>query len=237
MPRSVTTALTQKFQRGLVTEATGLNFPDDAVTDSVNVKFDPVGFVERRLGIDLEGSAEALSYVDTDGVIKEFVWTAIANAGELTFLVLQKGPEVRFYKVASDSQVSPNIMVPAVNLQSYKAPGAPDINMVPCSFASGQGYLYIAHPYCDPVIVRYISATNSFQISKINIQVRDFDGVDDGLKVEENPSSLSKEHNYNLLNQGWDTKVRVGTVTNELGNNSTGNVTPVCKLLWTAVPS
>ena len=35
------------------------------------------------------------------------------------------------------------------------------------------------------------------------IQVRDFEGVDDDLGNDEEPFTLSKEHHYNLLNQGW----------------------------------
>jgi hypothetical protein len=33
--------------------------------------------------------------------------------------------------------------------------------------------------------------------------MRDFDGVNDGLAIDQEPSTLSKEHHYNLMNQGW----------------------------------
>jgi hypothetical protein len=35
------------------------------------------------------------------------------------------------------------------------------------------------------------------------IQIRDFNGVNDGLQVDENPVTLSDLHEYNLRNQGW----------------------------------
>ena len=37
----------------------------------------------------------------------------------------------------------------------------------------------------------------------ISIEIRDFLGVKDNLAVDEQPSSLSIAHEYNLLNQGW----------------------------------
>lgn len=221
MPRGEITTVQNKLTRGLITEATGLNFPEDAVTQAENVKFDPVGFVERRLGIDLEDDADTLAYQDSDGVIKEFVWTAVAGTGKYTFLVLQKGSVVHFYKLAVEGTVSNVIMPVSLNLETYKAAGASLIKETPASFASGQGYLYIAHPKCDPVIVRWKPAAGVFQAARIKLLIRDFEGLEDGLSIVANPSSLSKEHHYNLLNQGWDQKVRVGSVSNEIGTGGT----------------
>lgn len=233
MPTSGAQSVTNKFNRGFVTEATGLTFPDDAVTDSLNVKFDPIGFVERRLGIDLEGSAEALSYSDDVGVVKEFVWTALTVEGEYTFIVLQTGSVVHFFQVSTDSQVSANIFPTSISLGDFKAPGSPALNMVPCSFASGKGYLFISHPYCDPILVRFKPETTAIEGSRITIKIRDVEGIEDNLKPGEEPDALTKEHNYNLLNQGWDQKVRVGTVSNELGDPSTGTTSaPPPVLNW-----
>lgn len=221
MPRGEITTVQNKLTRGLITEATGLNFPEDAVTDSDNVKFDPVGFVERRKGIDIESNAETLAYEDSDGVIKEFIWEAVAGTGRFTFLVLQKGKVVHFFKLASSSNVSSTIQPVSLDLSDYKAAGASHIKETPASFASGAGYLYIAHPKCDPIIVRWNNEESAFEAARITILIRDFEGLEDNLKVDKNPGSLSKEHHYNLLNQGWDQKVRVGTVDNELGDGGT----------------
>jgi hypothetical protein len=217
MARGEVTTVQNKLIRGLITEATGLNFPEDAVTDADNVKFDPVGFVERRLGIDVEGDADTLAYEDSDGVIKEFMWTAVAGTGKFTFLVLQKGSVIHFYKLTSSGNVSGVIMPVSLNLEDYKAAGASLIKETPASFASGSGYLYIAHPKCDSIIIRWNNDTAAFEAARVTILIRDFEGVEDNLQVTDNPTTLSKEHHYNLLNQGWDQKVRVGTVSNELG--------------------
>ena len=221
MPRGEITTVQNKLTRGLIREATGLNFPEDGVTDASNVKFDPVGFVERRKGIDLESEAETSSYTNTDGVIKEFVWNAVAGTGKFTFLVLQKGSNVHFYKLTDTSNVSSVLEAVSLDLEDYKAAGSSNIKETPASFSSGQGYLYIAHPKCDPVIVRWNSDSSAFEAAKVTILIRDFEGLDDTLSTDENPSTLSKEHHYNLLNQGWDQKVRVGTVDNEIGDGGT----------------
>lgn len=217
MARGSGTAIQNKLIKGLITEATGLNFPEDAVTDALNVKFDPSGFIERRLGIDIENTATTLAYNDSDGVLKEYIWSAVAMNGQNTFLVLQKGAAIHFYNLSTGGTVSPNLMPVSIDLNNYKAPGAGDIREYPASFSSGQGKLFIAHPNCDPVVVRWNSQSDVFEVAAIKVLIRDFEGLQDDLKVDENPADLSTEHHYNLRNQGWDQEVRVGTVSNELG--------------------
>jgi hypothetical protein len=232
MPRGEITTVQNKLIRGLITEATGLNFPEDAVTDSLNVKYDPVGYVERRLGFDLEGDAETLAYEDSDGVIKEFVWTAVAGSGKYTFLVLQKGSSVHFFKLAEAGNVSSAIMPVSVNLNDYKAAGASLVKESPASFASGQGYLYIAHPKCDPVLVRWNPDTSEFETSRITILIRDFEGVEDQLDTASEPTTLSTLHHYNLRNQGWHTNVRVGATSNEIGEGGPLSSYALPQLAW-----
>lgn len=216
MPRSKGTTVNNNLSRGLITEATGLNFPDNAVTETWNCIHEKVGKVTRRRGIDVEGNAQALSYTSSTGVIKEFIWDAVALTGGYTFLVLQMGSQVHFFELTNDDGLSTEVKPVSVNLSSYKAPGASQIARQPCFFASGSGYLFITHPQCNPIIIRYNEYEDEFQAAEIPLRVRDFEGLDDQLAIEENPSSLSTEHHYNLMNQGWFKKVRTGNRNNEL---------------------
>jgi hypothetical protein len=227
MARQAGNVVQNNWVRGLITEATGLNFPEDAATDADSVRFDPKGSVSRRLGIDLEGSATTLAYEVSDGVLKEFVWNAVANTGGFTFLVLQKGEAVHFFELDDGDNLSAS-----VHLSDYQAPGAPAIKDTPCSFAGGAGYLFIAHPYCDPVIVRWNNGDQEFEAARVPIRIRDFKGVEDELNITENPTNLSDEHHYNLKNQGWDQQVRVGSVTNDLGTGGANSPSTGTNFFW-----
>lgn len=218
MPRNIGAVIGNNLSKGLITEATGMNFPENAVTDAENVVFNPSGSVERRKGFDVEGGAIAKSYQSSEGIIKEFLWRSVARTGGYSFLVVQMGDEIHFYEVTQHDSLSQQIRIEAILLQNYKAPGATDIHRDPVSLASGAGYLFIAHPKCDPIMVKYNSDTDIFEQARVEIMIRDFEGVQDGLGIVENPVNLSDTHHYNLMNQGWNKEVRVGTVSNEIGS-------------------
>lgn len=217
MPRNVGSVIQNNLSRGVITEATGLNFPDNAAVDALNVTFDPVGSVRRRKGFDIEGEALTKTYSDSDGLIKEFVWQSVARSGGFTFLVLQTGSTVVFYELTSSDALSAGINIVGLDLNQYKSPGAGDLRMTPCTFASGAGFLFIAHPMCNPIIVRWNEDTQAFEAALVKLRIRDFEGVEDTEALLTNPVNLTTEHHYNLRNQGWDQIVRIGSTSNEMG--------------------
>jgi hypothetical protein len=81
--------------------------------------------------------------------------------------------------------------------------------------------------------VGYDAANPSYVHGRMDI--RDFNGVPDGLAVDLEPATLSKEHEYNLINQGWDQKTTVpgnpGTVAYFQANNYSGNF-PANNMQW-----
>ena len=153
MPRNVGTVLQNNLSRGLITEATGLNFPENAVTSEKNTVFEKVGRVRRRKGIDVESSGATLEYEDSDGVTKEYVWNSVALTGGFTFLVQQIGWNIHFFELTVNSALSAGVVPNSIDLRDYQAPGATQIQHTPASFTSGAGYLFITHPNCDPVLV------------------------------------------------------------------------------------
>ena len=235
MARETGTVIENIFVKGLITEATGLNFPEHAATDADNVRFFPKGSVERRKGIDYETGYVIAPYSAGDGVVKEFKWPAVAQSGLTNIVVLQQGPLIYFFVQASTASLSSGIQAQTVNMDTFKATSAGEIKNIPCSFSSGGGYLFIAHPLCDPVIVRYNTEAPLFEVARITIRVRDFEGVEDNLDVNENPASLTDLHHYNLRNQGWDQIVRVGTVTNEIGTGGSSSPTTDVSMTWTSL--
>lgn len=209
MARSAATAVENNFSKGLITQATGLNFPENACTETFNCVFEQTGQVRRRLGIDLESEGVTQAYTDSTGVIREYLWRAVARTGSFIFLVVQLGQNVVFYELVNGGNFSQNLAPFAVDLNDYLAPAASQVNLIQCGFASGNGRLFITHPKCDPIMVSYDEDTNMLEQTRITVRVRDFEGIEDNLEIGENPADLSSEHWYNLKNQGWYKDVRM----------------------------
>lgn len=220
MPRSVATSVDNSFVKGLITEATGLNFPENASTETFNCVFEHTGEVSRRLGIDYE-SDFVLNDIpaSTGNAIREFLWKAVAQNGEFTFVVIQIGNVLSFYSV-EDTAISATKKSFTVDLDTYKVTGSPTVNDITCSFDSGNGYLFITHPYCEPIYVSYDSTSDTITSTSIDVRIRDFEGIEDTLEDDERPTVLTKEHHYNLLNQGWGVDV---SCTSNLTNWTQGS--------------
>jgi hypothetical protein len=201
--RSSGFSVQNQFKRGLLTEATGYNFPEDAATDTENCVFEKTGEVRRRLGIDFEDGYEINDAYGSGGAISEYIWKRVGEEGKKSFVVIQLGTEVNFYEVDDEGNVGTNHKDFSVNLETYRVAGAPGTELGICQFASGFGYLFIVHPYCDPVKVEYNFDTDTITKEVITVEIRDLEGVDDGLGVSTRPTTLSIEHKYNLFNQSW----------------------------------
>lgn len=207
MTRGATITVENNFVQGLITEFSAMNFPENAVTDADNVVFSELGRVTRRNGIDVEDNGEvtpmtSLSYFSDTFV--EYKWDAVGEDGSTSFVVQQIGEFVFFFEVQEDA-LSRNLAPFSVNLTDYKTPVTDgQIGSSPCQFSSGKGYLFIAHPYCEPLYVKYNQDFNTITVNTIDIEVRDFERLKDGYAIDERPlNGLTPYHWYNLYNQGW----------------------------------
>lgn len=214
MPRESGIKVVNKFSRGLITEATGLNFPEDAVVSSDNVIFEHISLARRRKGFDVETDNEWQA-VNTSAskAINTFLWRNVAGSSDINFVVSQVGATLYFWRTDSTTALSAGLEAGTISLDSFKASGAPDVSTVECQFAVGLNFLFVTHPYCDPFYVDYNTETETFTGTSIEIEIRDFEGVDDGLAINSRPDTLTDEHEYNLKNQGW----RGSVVVNEDG--------------------
>lgn len=194
------------FVRGLISEATGLNFPKDACTEALNCVFDAKGTVSRRLGIDYEASASTANTVTRNSsAISEYTWESVAGDGNRSFLVVQVGTTLHFWNVPSSGALSANKKSFTVNLSTYAVSGATDIGTRACQFASGMGDLFVTHPNCEPFYASYNTTNDTITVSKIRVMIRDLVGIEESIPFNDRPSSLSAQHKYNLWNQGWYT--------------------------------
>lgn len=191
--------------RGFVTEFTPLAFPREAAIDIDNCVVDKDGSVRRRPGVDIEQqgklntvagailTATALAEI----TVTTHLWEFVSNSGTLNIIVVQSGATLQFF--AQFGAVSANLLG---TLQL--SPFAVDLSKLrrePIVVASGLGNLYIVNPYMEPLRVSYDGT--SFTATPINIRIRDNEGLDDTLGVDERPTALFRNHFYNLRNQGW----------------------------------
>lgn len=195
------------FVAGFITEATELTFPENSSYEEENCVLLPKGNRKRRLGIDYETSYSLSSYSATDTELETFAihtytWTAVGGEGGLNFLLVQLGNVLRFYDL-SNEPLSGGLKAFTVDLDSYLAPAATTSSEDRVSAVAGRGDLFVTSPTVKPLQIVYDHDTDTVSVNEINIKIRDFDGLDDSLEVDEEPSTLSTEHEYNLLNQGW----------------------------------
>lgn len=205
MARSAQIATENGFVRGLVSEATGLNFPEKAATDTLDCIFEQTGLVSRRLGFNYESSYTTSSVTRNSSAMREYMWEAVAGTGTINFVVTQVGSTLHFYEIGTDQNLSTRKKSFTVDLTTKKVATVTDATVAAnlCQFATGFGQLFVVHPYCDPFYVEYTPGTDSIASYAINVTIRDFRGVEDSLAVDSRPSGLSLEHKYNLFNQGW----------------------------------
>lgn len=184
------------FVKGIITEAGPLTFPENAAIDIENVVLNREGSLQRRLGMNFEDDfvLRNVTVLPTDAVAS-YRWYNVNNDPDLQFAVVQVG-QTLFVFDASQVSVSANL-IGSLSIATYTD------GTTPIQVASGHGVFFIAGGKTSPAYLRY--SGGSLTLTGITINIRDFFGVDDGLAVDNQPATLSVAHNYNLLNQGWDT--------------------------------
>jgi hypothetical protein len=193
--------------RGFVTEFTEMNFPREAAKDISNCIIDSDGSIRRRPGVDIEPSATVnninggllSSPTITTVATNTLLWTAVANSGTLNLVVQQIGTTVQFYTQLGTLS---NNLVGEVDLSSY-ATDVLDFTREKIDAVSGLGSLFIVNKYSNILKIDFNPADETFTVTQLTVRIRDFDGVDDGLEIDERPSVLTVQHYYNLTNQGW----------------------------------
>lgn len=205
MPRAKTNKFYRTFSKGLITEAGYLTYPEDASSDELNTILSRRGNRSRRLGFDYQDNFGLNDLGASDTIAdREFVWSSVNNDPNVTFTCLQIGSKIHFFQM-NNEPLSTQLQPFSIDLLTYKIPTAPtgEFDGEYVDMSAGAGYLFVAHKYMDPISVEYVPSTDSLIVIPIVIQVRDFAGVYDALANDEEPSQLTAQHHYNLLNQGW----------------------------------
>jgi hypothetical protein len=217
MPQSITTTTVNNFSKGLITEATGLNFPENACTEVDNCIFTLLGDVTRRQGFDFETNSTFQGINSTGVAVNTYKWNNAGGDGQTQVVVEQVGPNLIFYVSSSatlGSPLSTQRLTSTVSVNDFTPTGVTFDPTQECEFADGNGYLFVYHPSCDPFYCTFVEGVVTGNV--ILMQIRDFTGVTEtSVAVNFRPPSLSPLHLYNLQNQGW-------TAGNAWGATATG---------------
>lgn len=192
------------FTKGLITEASPLNFPENAYIDGVNYETDRKGLISRRLGIDYEDSyvkrATPTLSADVSTVkLSTFKWTNVSGNSENDFLVVQIENTLQFYNL-SESVLSNAGYKASLLISSFPT-------NVSYTFASLEGVLIVAAGVDTFAVVSYDGT--SFSVTYDRIKTRDLWGVEvtEVTQYETDPtyrgSVYDQKHWYNLQNQSW----------------------------------
>lgn len=217
MPLSVASAVENSFIKGLITEASGLNFPENACTETYNCVFNFDGTVERRPAFDFELDFTTKTINRTGGVVNTYLWRNVAGDGNTNVFVAQIGGTLYFWRLPSSGPLSTGAVAATVTLSSFMPAGAPVPDTVECQFTNGNGFLFVTHPTLESFYVAYNTATDAVTTTQIALTIRDLEGdtadpqsITDTSRLTADKSTVDHHHLYNIYNQGW-TDVNLNT--------------------------
>src|SRR5215467_1240702 len=179
MPQQPVPSVQNHFIAGLKTEFTGLNFPENAATDTQNCVYSLIGDVTRRGGINYENNFK-LNAINASNIARSsYRWLNAGGDGNSQILVQQIGNGLRFYlssNATSTSPLSTTLLSSFVDITSFSASGSvADSSQLECQYTSGNGYLFVFHPNCDPFYCTFSAGVVTATL--ITIQTRDFVGI------------------------------------------------------------
>ena len=186
------------FVKGIITEANALTFPENASIDEANFVLNRDGSRQRRLGMDLEDGYTATAVPSMTGAaigVSCHEWINAGNTVANQFAVVQVGDKLLVYN-ASASAISSDLIA-TIDASSVIVDETKLIQS-----DCGMGFFFFTSGTGAPAVLEYVGTTVTLRT--IDIKIRDFFGVYDGLVVDNKPSTLSDAHKYNLYNQGWD---------------------------------
>ena len=205
MVRTVAEKPQYAFNKGYITEQSPVAVAEGSALDMENFEIETTGSLRRRRAISQEGGGVdcQLSLTDREGdeVFNRYIWRNVGGVASRTLQVLQLGQYISFLNDGEVLGVATPIFT--LNLADYKTPTATTemVRTTIASFADGRSHLFIASQNTEPLYISLVG--NDVTIIPINLRIRDFVGINDGVSNSTQPATLSTSHRYNLYNRGW----------------------------------
>ena len=203
---NATEKIYRSFNKGIITEASPLTFPENASIDEDNFVLNRNGSRSRRLGIEYEtghvltdtGLAESVIKVSRQSA---HLWPTPGGDTTRSIGVIRVYNKLWFTDLLAEtpsaSLLNGGSAITIANLANSEIETAIINNSL----------VIVSKDLPLPILLTYDSATDVVTQAQVSISIRDIWGVDDGLVINERPTTLSNTHKYNLRNQGWSTKV------------------------------
>lgn len=204
MARQTNAVEFNNFVAGLITEASPLNFPQNASLVDKNFVLRRDGSRRRRLGAAVEAASTGvptsiLSTNPGDIAITSFRWRNAGGNPNKTLLVVQLGHEIKVF----DSDVVP-LSAGLIHTTTFESLDP----AVPTSFAVVDGILVAATGSSSITYLTYKAGVVTETTGKLKVRdffgLEDFDGTLDlrsGSGISKRPTTLTQSHLYNLRNQ------------------------------------
>lgn len=216
------------LSRGFISDASYVNFPEDATVDELNFSIEKDGSRKKRAAVDITytGTPSQVALTGTNGlndlVTSSYVWY---NPGNLDkkYLVHQINSNLYLYDITESPEDYTSELIYTIDLfdwLDYFQASNSWINggHQRLQYSAGAGFLFITAPGLVPFIVRW--GNNGFldiiTTDPVRMRIRDFEGVTAVDAAD--PYSYSAENYYNLQNAGWPEEIPMdgggGTIVN-----------------------
>jgi len=195
-----------KFNAGLVTDASPLTTPDNSSLAEENFILNSDGSRNRRFGMDYEDDAVIITTTIPQGnytiAHSSFKWKNAGGDPSRNISVVQFGNEIKFFDLAS-RPISANLLFTYVFTNSGLSKRF--------SFANVDGFLIVVTQEKQPYI--FAITGNTITQTTQTLLIRDLFGVEDktpggvdlfnGAGIQFRNSASTSAHSYNLRNQSW----------------------------------
>lgn len=204
MPRASLIKNHFEFSKGKLTEFTGLNFPENALTVATNVDINFKGEVSRRKGLDYHPSAsistrESSEILSKTG-LQAWVWEDSDIDGENDVLIMKESDFLIIYLISALTGTGYPDYTEYSTIPLLPSTGS-SIDQVKRSLLSvtfNKGVMYWSGHNVTP---GYFRAGDTAATTR-PILIRDTKGIEEEDPLNR-PSSLNDIRKYNLLNNGW----------------------------------
>lgn len=232
MARQKASAEFKSFVKGIITEASPLNFPDNASIDEDNFVLNLDGTRQRRLGMDVEDDYAVIDTGESADSIAPIAFSSYdwKNAGgdpDRRICAVQTGTTISFFDVSAPGSISDGLISQHAGVaDKYRR----------CSYAVVDGLLVIVTGKKQVQIFKYLSG--AITVSQDILYIRDQFGVEDvdpatGYDLNQSnniafrPAVQIDTHLYNLRNQTWGLQRGCIGIGNNPDNSNVGLGDPI----------